>query len=381
MEPKFFRLENGIMGDNTFGTKFKITSFGESHGKVVGIVIDGTPAGLEFDLSYIQNELDRRKPGQSIFTTSRKEQDKVKILSGIFNNKTTGAPICLIIENQDVDSSNYETTRDLLRPSHVDYVILQKFGGFADYRGSGRFSGRITAGFVMAGAVAKQILNRNNISTFAYTRSIGNVEDIKDYSIEDLESFKQKREISPVRALDIELSEKMEKEIEIAKKANDSIGGTISCIIKNVPPGIGGPLFNNLESNLSKGIFSIPAIKGIEFGAGFKASKMKGSEHNDPWTIKNGKVRTSKNDSGGIIGGISTGMPIIFTAAVKPTPSIGIAQKTVNIKTMKEEEIKIEGRSDPCIVPRAVVVVESIAAIIILDYLLIEGKIPSVLED
>lgn len=369
------------MGDNTFGTKFKITSFGESHGKVVGIVIDGTPAGLEFDLSYIQNELDRRKPGQSIFTTSRKEQDKVKILSGIFNNKTTGAPICLIIENQDVDSSNYETTRDLLRPSHVDYVILQKFGGFADYRGSGRFSGRITAGFVMAGAVAKQILNKNNISTFAYTRGIGNVEDIKDYSIEDLESFKQKREISPVRALDIELSEKMEKEIEIAKKANDSIGGTISCIIKNVPPGIGGPLFNNLESNLSKGIFSIPAIKGIEFGAGFKASKMKGSEHNDPWTIKNGKVRTSKNDSGGIIGGISTGMPIIFTAAVKPTPSIGIAQKTVNIKTMKEEEIKIEGRSDPCIVPRAVVVVESIAAIIILDYLLIEGKIPSVLED
>jgi len=369
------------MGDNTFGTKFKITSFGESHGKVVGIVIDGTPAGLEIDLTYIQNELDRRKPGQSIFTTSRKEQDKVKMLSGIFNNKTTGAPICLIIENQDVDSSNYETTRDLLRPSHVDYVILQKFGGFADYRGSGRFSGRITAGFVMAGAIAKQILNKNNISTFAYTRSIGNVEDIKDYSIEDLESFKQKREISPVRALDLELSEKMEKEIETVKKANDSIGGTISCIIKNVPPGIGGPLFNNLESNLSKGIFSIPAIKGIEFGAGFKASKMKGSEHNDPWTIKNGKVRTSKNDSGGIIGGISTGMPIIFTAAVKPTPSIGIAQKTVNIKTMKEEEIKIEGRSDPCIVPRAVVVVESIAAIIILDYLLIEGKIPSVLEN
>jgi chorismate synthase len=369
------------MGDNTFGTKFKITSFGESHGKVVGVVIDGTPAGLKFDLTYIQNELDKRKPGQSNFTTSRKEQDRVNVLSGIFNNKTTGAPICLIIENQDIDSSNYEKIKDLLRPSHVDYVILQKFGGFADYRGSGRFSGRITAGFVMAGAVAKQILNRNNISTFAYTRSIGNIEDTKDYSIENLESIIQKREMSPVRALDLELSEKMEKEIEIAKKANDSVGGTIRCVINNVPSGIGGPIFNRLESNISKGIFSIPAIKGIEFGAGFKASRMKGSEHNDPWIIKNGKIRTSKNDSGGVIGGISTGMPIVFTLAVKPTSSIGKVQKTVNVKTMEEEDIKIEGRNDPCIVPRAVVVVESIAAIVILDYLLIEGKIPSVLED
>jgi chorismate synthase len=232
----------------------------------------------------------------------------------------------------------------------------------------------------MAGAVAKQILNRNNISTFAYTRSIGNIEDIKDYSIENLESIIQKREMSPVRALDLELSEKMEKEIEIAKKANDSVGGTIRCVINNVPSGIGGPIFNRLESNISKGIFSIPAIKGIEFGAGFKASRMKGSEHNDPWIIKNGKIRTTKNDSGGVIGGISTGMPIVFTLAVKPTSSIGIVQKTVNVKTMEEEDIKIEGRNDPCIVPRAVVVVESIAAIVILDYLLIEGKIPSILD-
>jgi len=369
------------MGDNTLGTRFKVSSFGESHGKVIGVLIDGTPAGLNFDLDFIQHELDKRKPGQSHLTTARKESDKVEVLSGIFNNKTTGAPICLIIENQDVDSSNYERTKELLRPSHVDYVILQKYGGFADYRGSGRFSGRITAGFVMAGAVAKLILNKNNISTFAYTKSIGKVEDIKDYSMEDLEFIKQMREKSLVRAMNLELSAKMEKAIEIAKKAKDSLGGTISCIIKNVPPGIGGPLFNNLESNLSKGIFSIPAIKGIEFGAGFKASKMMGSEHNDPWAIKEGKIETTKNDSGGIIGGISTGMPIVFTVAVKPTPSIGIVQNTVNIKTRKEEEITIEGRHDPCIVPRAVVVLESIAAIIILDYLLIEGKIPSVLEN
>ena len=369
------------MGDNTFGTKFKITSFGESHGKVVGVVIDGTPAGLEFDLNFIQNELEKRKPGQSNFTTTRNEQDKIEVLSGIFNNKTTGAPICLIIENKDINSSYYEKNKDLLRPSHVDYGILQRFGGYADYRGSGRFSGRITAGFVMAGAIAKLILNKYNISIFAYTKSIRNIEDFKDYNIDDLETIIQKREESPVRALDLALSEKMKKEIEIAKKAKDSVGGTISCIINNVPPGIGGPLFNSLESNISKGIFSIPAIKGIEFGVGFKASEMMGSEHNDPWIIKDGIIKASKNDSGGIIGGLSTGMPIQFTVAVKPTPSIGIIQKTVNTKKMIEEEIKIEGRSDPCILPRAVVIVESIAAIVILDYLLIEGKIPSVLED
>jgi len=369
------------MGDNTLGKKFKITSFGESHGKVVGVVIDGTPAGLNFDLNFIQSELDRRKPGQSKLATTRKEQDEVEVLSGIFNNKTTAAPICLIIKNQDVDSSNYEKFKNLLRPSHVDYVVLQKYGTFADYRGSGRFSGRITAGFVMAGAIAKQILNRFNISILGYTRSIGNIEDTKDHFSENFEFLLQQRNKSPVGALDLELSKDMEQEIEIVKKVNDSIGGTIRCLINNVPPGIGGPIFNSLESNISKGIFSIPAIKGIEFGSGFKASRMKGSEHNDPWTIKNGKVRTTKNDSGGIIGGISTGMPIFFTLAVKPTPSIGIPQKTVNVKSMEEEVIKIDGRNDPCIVPRAIVVVESIAAIVILDYLLLEGKIPNVLED
>ncbi|NVM18291.1 MAG: chorismate synthase [Candidatus Lokiarchaeota archaeon] len=369
------------MGDNTFGTKFKITSFGESHGKVVGVVIDGTPAGLKFDLNYIQSELDKRKPGQSKFTSTRKEQDKVEVLSGIFNNTTTGAPICLIIRNQDVDSSNYEKSKGLLRPSHVDYVALQKYGDYADFRGSGRFSGRITAGYVMAGAVAKQILNIFNISILAYTKSIGSIEDNKDHSVDNLEPLLQQRKNSPVGALDLELSTKMEEEIEFAKKDNDSVGGTICCVINNVPPGMGGPIFNSIESNISKGIFSIPAIKGIEFGAGFKASRMKGSEHNDPWTIKNGKIRTTKNDSGGIIGGISTGMPIVFTLAVKPTSSIGIVQKTVNVKTMEEEDIKIEGRNDPCIVPRAIVVVESIAAIVILDYLLIEGRVPSVLEN
>ena len=369
------------MGDNTLGTKFKVTSFGESHGKVVGIVIDGTPAGLKFDLNYIQQELDKRKPGQSPFSTTRKEEDIVEVISGTFNGKTTGAPICLIVKNQDVISTNYENSKDLLRPSHVDYVSLQKYGGFADYLGSGRFSGRITAGFVMAGAVAKQILSKFNISILAFTISIGKVEDIKVYSFSNLEPLVNQRTKSLVGALDIEVSKKMEDEIEVAKKEDDSVGGTIRCIVTGVPPGVGGPIFNSLESQISKGIFSIPAIKGIEFGAGFGASKMRGSEHNDPWIIKDGKIRATKNDSGGIIGGISTGMPIIFTVAVKPTSSIGKVQRTVNIKTMKAEDIKIEGRNDPCIVPRAVIVVESIAAVVILDHLLIEGIIPSVLED
>lgn len=370
-----------IMGDNTLGTRFKISSFGESHGKVIGVLIDGTPAGLNFDLDFIQHELDKRKPGQSHLTTARKESDKVEVLSGIFNNKTTGAPICLIIKNQSYDSTKYEKFKELLRPSHVDYVLMKKYGGFADYRGSGRFSGRITAGFVMAGAIAKLILNKFNILTFAYTESIGKITDLTEYSEEDIEQLAKIRDKSLVKSLNAKFSTKMENEIESIKNSKDSVGGSIKCIVKHFPPGIGGPVFNSLESKISRAIFSIPAIKGIEFGAGFKATNMRGSEHNDPWIIKNGEVATLKNDAGGIIGGISTGMPIILRIAIKPTASIGMQQKTVNIRTMKETEIELEGDHDPCIVPRAVVVVESMLAIVLLDQLLIEGKIPSVLEN
>ena len=368
------------MGENTFGTRLKITSFGESHGKLIGIIVDGVPAGLEFDLEFIQNELNKRKPGQSQLTTSRSESDKAKVLSGIFNGKTTGAPICLIIENEDVDSSKYEKFKNFLRPSQVDYSALKKYGGFADYRGSGRFSGRITAGFVMAGAIAKQILSKYDISVLAYTKSIGSIVDDKDYYIDDVQKFTELREKSPVRALNSKQSKLMEHKIEEVKNKKDSIGGTITCIVNNFPEGIGRPIFNSLEANISKAIFSIPAIKGIEFGAGFQAAKMKGSEHNDPWTIKDGKIQTTKNDSGGIIGGISTGMPIEFSVAIKPTATIGIPQKTVNIETMKNTEIEITGRHDPCIVPRAVVVVEAMTAIVLLDFLLTEGLVPSVFK-
>ncbi|MHA2035580.1 MAG: chorismate synthase [Promethearchaeota archaeon] len=366
------------MVDNSLGTLFKITSFGESHGDIIGIILDGTPAGLELDLEYIQKQLDMRKPGQSHLTTSRKEEDKVKVLSGIFNNKTTGAPICLIIENEDKDSSEYEKFKNYLRPSHIDYTALKKYGSFNDYRGSGRFSGRITAGFVMAGAIAKQILGKFEILIFAYTKRIGNVIDEDKYDEIKIDSLLELREKSLVRAVNTEKSTFMKNIIEEVKAERDSIGGVIRCIIRGFPVGKGGPVFNSLESNISRAIFSIPAIKGIEFGAGFKAASMKGSEHNDPWVIDEGKIITSKNDSGGIIGGISTGMPIEFSIVVKPTASIGLPQKTVDISMMENTEIEFSGRHDPCIVPRVIPVVEAIVAVVLLDCLLVEGFIPRV---
>ncbi|UCD00468.1 MAG: chorismate synthase [Promethearchaeota archaeon] len=365
--------------DNSFGNIFRITSFGESHGDLVGIIVDGVPAGLELDLEYIQNELNKRKPGQSSLTTTRLEEDRVKLLSGLFDNRTTGAPICLIIENKDFNSSIYEKYKNFLRPSHVDYTALKKYGGFSDYRGSGRFSGRITAGFVMAGAIAKQILKKYDITIFAYTKSIENIIDEETYIIDEFEKIVELREKSLVRAIDHEKSKLMEKIVEENRQQKDSIGGTVKCIITNFPEGKGGPLFNSIESNISKAIFAIPAIKGIEFGAGFKAARMKGSEHNDPWILKDGKIQTTKNDAGGIIGGISTGMPIEFTVAVKPTASIGIPQKTVNLKTMENVEIEFSGRHDPCIVPRVIPVIEAMTANVLLDCLLIEGYIPRIL--
>ncbi|MHA2390790.1 MAG: chorismate synthase [Promethearchaeota archaeon] len=369
------------MVDNSLGTIFKITSFGESHGDLVGIIVDGVPAGIELDLGYIQKELDIRKPGQSYLTTSRTEKDKVKMLSGIFKNKTTGAPVCLIIKNEDKDSTEYEKFKNFLRPSHVDYTAMKKYGGHSDYRGSGRFSGRITAGFVMAGAIAKIILKRFNISIFAYTKGIGDFIDEKVYSPKDIKKLFEIREKSIVRAINPQKSKLMEQLVEKVKKEKDSIGGLVKCIISGFPEGKGGPIFNSIESIISKAIFSIPAIKGIEFGAGFKAARMKGSEHNDPWMLDKGKIITSKNDSGGIIGGISTGMPIEFSVVVKPTASIGIPQKTVDIERMEDTKIELSGRHDPCIAPRVIPAIEAMVAVVLLDCLLIDGFVPRVFED
>ncbi|MFW9827794.1 MAG: chorismate synthase [Candidatus Thorarchaeota archaeon] len=366
--------------DNSFGTIFRITSFGESHGKLIGVILDGVPAGLDFDLEFIQNELNRRKPNQSWVTSERFEEDRVKVLSGIFENRTTGAPLCLIIENKDFDSSLYEKHKKILRPSHVDYTALKKYGGFSDYRGSGRFSGRVTAGFVMAGAIAKQILRKYKIIIFAYTKSIGNVVDTTEYSYNNLSNLLKLREESLVRAIDPQSSKSMEELINKIKQDKDSIGGTVKCVVFNFPAGMGGPIFNGLESMISKAVFAIPGVKGIEFGAGFKATKMRGSEHNDPWVLEKGVIRTTKNDSGGIIGGISTGMPIEFTIAIKPTASISVSQNTVNIETMQNVRIEFEGRHDPCIIPRVIPVVEAMVANVLTDCLLIEGFIPRVFK-
>ena len=267
-----------------------------------------------------------------------------------------------------------------MRPSHIDYSALMKYGKYHDYRGSGRFSGRITAGFVMAGAIAKQILKKYNITTFAYTKSIGNIIDEEVYNTNDYEELLEIRENSSVRTLNQEKSKLMEILINEVKAQKDSIGGLVKCIVSGFPAGKGGPIFNSIESNISKAIFSIPAIKGIEFGAGFKASSMKGSEHNDPWIFKDGKIKTIKNDSGGIIGGISIGMPIEFTVAVKPTASIGIPQRTVNIDSMENIVIEFSGRHDPCIVPRVIPVVEAMTSVVLLDCLLIDGFVPRVFK-
>ena len=360
---------------NSIGKIFRVTSFGESHGRCIGVVIDGCPAGIELDLDYIQSELDRRRPGQSNITTSRNELDKFEILSGVFNGRTTGAPICMIIWNHDKDSSKYHRLKDTPRPGHADYTASLRYGGYNDYRGGGRFSGRITAGFVMAGAVSKQILEQKGITINAFTQQIGDIKSppvSKDTIIE--------AESNPVRCPHPETAEKMIYIIDEAKKAGDSIGGVVECHAYGVPPGVGQPVFDTLEGDLSKAFFAIPAVKAVEFGAGVRHAQMRGSESNDPFMLQNGVVETTSNNSGGILGGISIGMPIVSRLTFKPTPSIQKAQKMVNLKTLNETEIAIEGRHDPCIVPRAVPVVESVTAIVLVDHLIRCGVLPQVME-
>ena len=360
---------------NSLGKNFAVTSFGESHGKCVGIVIDGCPAGLPITEKDIQFELDKRKPGKNVASTSRAEEDKVDILSGIFKGHTTGAPICLVVWNTDVDSSNYEETRALLRPGHADFTAFMKYGGFNDYRGGGRFSGRITAGFVMAGAVARKLLKTISVEVLAHTIEIGGIKV-------NLASLTAVRKIdkNQLKCADPQATEKMLRVIEQARKEGDSLGGIIEGIALNVPAGLGEPVFDTLEGDLAKALFAIPAVKGVEFGAGFAAAKMKGSENNDSFNIKRGKVVTETNNSGGILGGISNGMPIVVRVVVKPTPSISRKQRTVNINKIENAELEIKGRHDVCIVPRAVPVVSAMMAITLCDYALRARLIPEVIK-
>lgn len=366
------------MSGNIFGTNFVIVSFGESHGSCVGVVIDGCPAGLKLDLDQIQTELNRRKPGQSKISTPRNEKDAFTILSGVFNGYTTGAPLTLIVENKDTDSSKYEKLKFTPRPGHADYTAWQKYGAFNDYRGGGRFSGRVTISFVLAGAIAKQILKKIfQTEIIAHTIAIGGIHVDHSISISEIKANAHK---NLVRCADPQLAEKMIKRIEEVKNTGDSVGGIIEAICINVPIGLGEPIFRNIESEISKLLFAIPAIKGVEFGAGFQAADLLGSQHNDNFILINGQIQTETNNAGGVLGGISNGMPIICKVVVKPTASIRKPQKTVNLQSMSPTEISVEGRHDPAIVPRAIPVVEAALAIVLVDFAIQQRLIPTVLE-
>ena len=361
---------------NSLGKLFSVTSFGESHGSAVGVIVDGCPAGLPISEEDIQKELDRRKPGLTVGTTGRGEEDRVEILAGIFNGRTTGAPICLLIRNRDADSSAYEKMRFLPRPGHADYTAFMKYGGFNDYRGGGRFSGRITATFVMAGAIAKKLLAQLGIDVLAHTIEIGGVNAIPM----GIDEIREVAANNPLRCADPVAAEGMTKVIEQAGREGDSVGGVVEGIALNVPAGLGEPVFDTLEGELSKALFAVPAVKGVEFGAGFQAARRKGSENNDPFIIQHGKVVAATNNAGGILGGISDGMPVVVRVAVKPTPSISKPQETVNLETMESSKLEIKGRHDICIVPRAVVVVEAMMATAICDLALRAGLMPRVIK-
>lgn len=361
---------------NSFGKLFNITSFGESHGQCVGVIIDGCPAGLPLTEGDIQRELDKRKPGTSIASTTRAEEDKAEILAGVFNGRTTGAPICLLVWNKDIDSSAYERIRFLPRPGHADYTAFMKYGGFNDFRGGGRFSGRITATFVMAGAIARKLLSLIGIEVLAHTIEIGGIKA----GIKGVDEIRENVGLNPLQCADLEAAKDMLRAIEQARGEGDSLGGIIEGLALNVPVGLGEPVFDTLEGDLAKALFAIPAVKGVEFGSGFSAAAKRGSENNDPFTIKNGKIITVTNHAGGILGGISNGMPIVVRVVVKPTASIAQSQATVDLKKRQNARLEIKGRHDACIVPRAVPVVESMIAITLGDFAMRAKLIPEVIK-
>ena len=351
------------MSGSVYGTIFKISTWGESHGAGVGVVVDGCPAGLPLNEEDIQKYLDRRKPGQSKFTTARSEGDKAEILSGVFEGKTTGTPISIVIRNTDQRSRDYSNIMDVYRPGHADYTFDEKYG-FRDYRGGGRSSGRETIGRVAAGAVAAKLLESLGITVQAYTSAVGPVKI--DHSKMDLEEISNNRLYMP----DKKAAAEAESYLEDMIQRKDSCGGVIECVVNGLPAGVGEPVFDKLDAALGKAIMSIGAVKGFEIGDGFAVAAATGLTNNDAFvTDENGSVTKETNHAGGILGGMSDGSPIVFRAAIKPTPSVASTQKTIN-KNGEEIEINIKGRHDPIIVPRAVVVVESMAAITIFDAML-----------
>ncbi len=349
---------------NTLGTHIRLTSYGESHGEVIGAVLDGFPAGFEIDMSFVQAQLNRRKPGQSAISTQRKEQDEVKIISGVFEGKTTGTPLNFVIENTDAKPKDYSALKDVYRPSHADYTYEAKYG-IRDYRGGGRSSARVTAGWVAAGALVQDFLEKQqSIKISAYVKQIGTVKLVAE------PQYRPQNEVdeSIVRCLDSDIAPQMIKAIEQAKLEKDSLGGVIECVISGVKVGLGSPLFAKLNAQLAHAMFSINAVKGFEVGGGFEMAEKRGSEVNDEFIFEDGKASTTSNFSGGIQGGISNGMDIVFRVAFKPTATIGVHQKTINTDGAVVD-LEAAGRHDPCVVPRAVPIVETLAALVLADFL------------
>jgi len=353
-----------------FGKKVKITIFGQSHSEAIGVVIDGLPVGEEIDLDAVQKFMERRAPGRNAYSTSRKEADLPRVVSGLFEGKTCGAPICAIIENTNTRSKDYDKLKDLPRPGHADFTAWVKYDGYNDHRGGGHFSGRLTAPLCFAGAVCKQILERKGIHVGAHILSI---KGVKDTSFDAVEiSAKTLQEVAE-KAFPVQndaVGEEMQAVIAAAKEKGDSVGGIVECAITGLPVGVGEPMFDGLESVLAQAIFAIPAVKGVEFGAGFGVAELFGSENNDDFIYnEDGTVKTKTNNHGGSLGGIASGMPLVFRAAFKPTPSISMKQDTISISKRENDRLAVTGRHDPCIVPRAVPVVEAAAAVAILDLL------------
>ena len=349
---------------NTIGDKIKCTVFGQSHSEAIGVVIEGIPAGLPLDMDFINKFMARRAPGKGEHTTSRKETDMPKIVSGIVDGVTCGAPICAIIENADTRSSDYSNLKKVPRPGHADFAAYTKFGGFNDIRGGGQFSGRLTAPLCFAGAVCMQLLSERGISVAAHISEIAGVRDIPCDSVKvQDELFLVKNKDFPV--IDDTAGKAMLSEIEKAHLDGDSVGGIVECAVCGLDAGYGDPMFDGVENAVARAVFGVPGIKGIEFGAGFDVARMRGSENNDPFIINDGKVVTATNNCGGILGGISNGMPIVFRCAVKPTPSIAKEQRSVDLTNDENTSLVVKGRHDPCIVPRAVPAIEAVTAIAI----------------
>ena len=362
---------------NSIGEKFKITSFGSSHGKALGAVVDGCPANLELSAEDIQKELDKRKPGTSKVTTARKEADEVQILSGIFEGKTDGTPITGVIFNKNQHSKDYSMFKNTPRPSHGDYGWMAKYGNY-DYNGGGRGSGRVTIGHVIGGAIAKKLLKTKGIEIISHVTQIGNIKAQNN----DLKLIKENIDKNPIRCADIDAAKEMEELILAKKQEGDSVGGIVETIATGIPAGLGEPVFGKLDGDLARALMNIGAVKGVEIGLGFDVATHTGSEINDEYEINNNKITTKTNNSGGIIGGMSNGMPIISRIAVKPTPSISKCQNSINLEKMENEKIEIKGRHDPCICPRVTVVAEATTAIVLADHMIRSGFIhPSNLED